>query len=303
MSDASSQSPVFPDDVDVAIVSHNGRATLPRLLQCLAAAGAPPERIVVHDVGSTDDTSAWLARDWPRVTVRRIDGNVGPNPARNRALLEATRPYVLLLDADAYVRPDAAARLRSALDPAKSVGTTVPVVVHSHDPNLIQYTAGSIHFMCEAINPWQNRPLAERGTKLSDIGTAPGVAYLIDVSVAQRIGLFDERYFLGKEDGDFCHRLVMAGYRLVEDPLAIVEHPSKPRLAWLFKWQLRNRWHFLLKNYEVRTLIILLPALAFHEVLQFGMLVLKGHVRAWWTRSETSRPGCRRCAPNGEPFR
>ncbi len=101
------------------------------------------------------------------MTVRRIDGNVGPNPARNRALLEATRPYVLLLDADAYVRPDAAARLRSALDPAKSVGTTVPVVVHSHDPNLIQYAAGSIHFMCEAINPWQNRPLAERGTKLS----------------------------------------------------------------------------------------------------------------------------------------
>jgi len=92
--------PAFPSDVDVAIVSHNGRAILPRVLDRLRAAGAPHDRIAVYDVGSTDGTGEWIATDWPGVTVRRIEKNVGPDPGRNWALREATRPYLLLLDAD-----------------------------------------------------------------------------------------------------------------------------------------------------------------------------------------------------------
>ena len=55
--------PPFPADVDVAVVSHNGRATLPRLLECLAASGAPRERITIYDIASTDDSVAWLAAE------------------------------------------------------------------------------------------------------------------------------------------------------------------------------------------------------------------------------------------------
>jgi GT2 family glycosyltransferase len=273
--------PPFPADVDVAVVAFNARETLPRVLECLAASGAPRDRITVYDMASTDDSPAWLTREWPGVGLVRHPVNNGPDPGRNLALRTATRPYLLLLDADAYVRPDAPARLRAALDPAANVGTTVPVVVHTHAPETIQYAGGSMHFICEAINPWLDRPLAERGTDLRDIGAAPGVAYLIDVAVAHRIGLFDDRYFIGKEDGDFCHRLLIAGYRLVEDPRAIVEHRSKPRSAWLFPCQIRNRWHFLVRNYEARTLLLILPALVIHEPIQFVMLTLKGHLGAY----------------------
>jgi hypothetical protein len=107
------------------------------------------------------------------------------------------------------------------------------------------------------------------------------VAYLIDVAVSRRIGDFDDRYFIGKEDGDFCHRIVMAGYRLVEVGTALVEHHSKPRSAWLWPCQIRNRWHFLLKNYELRTLLLMIPALIVHEPMQFAMIVAKGQFGAY----------------------
>jgi hypothetical protein len=275
--------PPFPDDVEIGVVSHNGRATLPDLLECVRRAGAPVDRVCVYDVGSTDDTVAWLAAQWPGVTVRSLEGNVGPDPGRNWALRACTRPYLLLLDADAFLDAKAPHYLRAALDPAARVGTVTPVVVHAHDRSLVQYAGGSLHFICEAINPWLDRPLAERGTDRWDIGAAPGVALLIDVAVAHAIGMWDDRYFIGKEDGDFCHRLRMAGYRLVEEPRALAAHRSRPRTAWLFPCQIRNRWHFLLKNYEVRTLIVLAPALAVHEVIQFGVLTMKGHLGAWWT--------------------
>jgi GT2 family glycosyltransferase len=279
---ATPERPLFPDDVDVAVVSHNGRETLPRVLECLVASGAPLGRISVYDIASTDDTVSWLATAWPAVTVRRLPENVGPNPARNRALRDATRPILLLLDSDAFVRPDAAARLRDALDVRSGVGVVTPVVVHAERPSAIQYASVDLHFICEAVNRWVNRPLADRGADRADIGSAPGVALLIDVATARAIGLWDERYFMGKDDGDFCFRLRLAGYRLVEEPRAVVEHGSRPRSTWMFRYQIRNRWYFMLKNYGGRTLLVLLPALCVHELLQLGVLTVKGHLPAWW---------------------
>jgi len=95
------------------------------------------------------------------------------------------------------------------------------------------------------------------------------------------IGLFDERYFIGKEDGDFTHRMRVAGYIIRELPDALVRHRSRPRGTWLFYYQIRNRWHFMLKNYQWRTLVWILPCLVVHEPIQFAVLVAKGHARTY----------------------
>lgn len=189
---------------------------------------------------------------------------------------------LLLLDADAYLQPDAPLRLRATLDRSTGIGMVTPVVVHRDRPEVIQYAGVALHFVCEAVNPWIDRPLADRGRGRVDIGSAAGVALMIDVASARDVGLFDERYFMGKDDGDFCYRLRMAGLRLVEDGSAVVAHESRPRSAWMFRYQIRNRWYFMLKNYGFRTLLVLSPALWCHEVVQFLMLAAKGHLGAWW---------------------
>jgi len=259
-------------------------------MACLEAAGAPQDRIAVYDVGSTDGTGDWIAATWPAVTVRRLEENVGPDPGRNWALRAATRPYLLLLDGDAYIRPDVPALLRAIFEAHPRVGTTTPVAVHADDPGRLQYAGGGLHFICEAVNPYLDQPLAARGADVRAIGAAPAVALLIDRAVADHIGNWDDRYFIGKEDGDFSHRIRMGGYQLLEVPQAIVEHQVKPRSTWLFVHQIRNRWHFLLKNYEVRTLLVLSPALLVHEALQFAMLVAKGHFREWRQAVRELRP-------------
>src|SRR3989442_3685080 len=167
-----------------------------------------------------------------------------------------------------------------AADPAIKVGS--PIVVHAHAPDLIQYADGGLHFMCEAINPWLDRPLAERGTAPKDVGVAPACGLLIDRAAAFEVGLFDERYFIGKEDGDFTHRIRLAGYRILEVPDACVLHHSRPRGTWLFYYQIRNRWHFMLKNYQWRTLVAILPCLAIHEPLQLLAIHAAGHGRTYW---------------------
>ena len=126
-------------------------------------------------------------------------------------------------------------------------------------------------------HPLMNRPLAERGDDPRDVTVASTCALLLDRAAAIEIGLFDERYFIGKEDGDFTHRCVMAGYRILELPQAQVFHYSRPRGTWLFYYQIRNRWHFMLKNYQVSTLLLIVPPLILHEALQAAVLIAKGH--------------------------
>jgi GT2 family glycosyltransferase len=264
-------------DVDVAIVAHDNQAALPATLASLVEAGCPPGHVSVVDVASTDGTGQWLARDWPLVRVRRLDRNDGPSPGRNVGITEATRRFVLLMDADVRVQPKSVKLLRSAMLADSTIKVGSPIVVHAGKPDLIQYAGGAMHYICEAVNPWLDRPLSERGLEPQDIGAAPTCALLLDRLAALEVGLFDERYFIGKEDGDFTHRVKMAGYKIWEVPQALVLHNSRPRGAWLFYYQIRNRWHFILKNYQVRTLLFLIPPLLVYEPLQFFVLVAKGH--------------------------
>lgn len=267
----------FPDDVDVTIVAHDSWTTLPDTLRSLVHAGCPPDRMTVVDVASGDETRARLAAEWPAVRVIELSRNDGPNPGRNLAFIRSRRRFVLLMDPDVQVDPETIDRLHAGMLGDSTVKVASPIVVHLAKPETIQYAGGALHYLCEAVNPWHDRPLSERGRTPASIGAAPACALLIDRDAAIQAGLFDERYFLGKDDGDFIHRMRVAGHTVLEVPDAIVRHRSRPRGTGLFYYQIRNRWHFILKNYEWRTIVGLLPVLLIHEPLQFVVLCLKGH--------------------------
>ena len=192
----------------------------------------------------------------------------------------------------------------TAMATDRSIKIGSPIVVHQNAPDTIQYAGGSLHFICEAINPWLDRPLAQRGREPADVNVAPTCGLLLDREAAIDVGLFDERYFIGKEDGDFTHRIRVAGYRIAEPAEALLLHRSRPRGSWLFYFQIRNRWHFMLKNYEWLTLLLILPCLLDLRAAAVGRPppegarphLLAGRGRAagdaagLWARSRTGAP-------------
>ena len=167
--------PDFPSDVAVAIVSHNNLGPLPKTLESLAAAGCPQSQIAVVDVASTDGTGDWLRANWPGITQHRLEKNDGPSPGRNVGILRAEKPFVFLMDADVFIRPDTVQLLKAEMDRDANIKIGSPIVVHASRPDVIQYAGGALHYICEAVNPWMDRPLAERGSEPMDIGAAPTV--------------------------------------------------------------------------------------------------------------------------------
>jgi hypothetical protein len=97
-----------PLDVAVVIPAFNAGRFLDQALASVAGQTRTPVAVVVADDGSSDDT-AQRARRWQDhlpIQVVRLESNVGPGPARHRAILATDAPLLALLDADDLWLPD-----------------------------------------------------------------------------------------------------------------------------------------------------------------------------------------------------
>ena len=94
-----------PPLVSVVIASYNAARTLPATLESVLAQSYANLEVIVVDDGSTDDTPALLARQFPRVScIRKTNG--GLPTARNCGCLAANGDFIALMDADDICHPD-----------------------------------------------------------------------------------------------------------------------------------------------------------------------------------------------------
>lgn len=118
--DTSAQHPQPSVAITVIIPAYNYAHYLPRALDSVFRQSFPPVRIVVVDDGSTDDTPAVLEHYLAKapatpelLTFRQI--NQGPSAARNHGIRQAIGDYIVFLDADDALLPDALHQLASAI--------------------------------------------------------------------------------------------------------------------------------------------------------------------------------------------
>jgi len=95
------------------------------------------------------------------------------------------------------------------------------------------------------LGRWQ----AERSEAMTppgwrEIDYISGCAMMIRRGVFEKIGLFDERYFLYFEDADFCLRAKKAGFKIAVEPKSVIVHQLKEGKKKPF-WQ---RWQLVKSN-------------------------------------------------------
>ncbi|MEP6962845.1 MAG: glycosyltransferase, partial [Acidobacteriota bacterium] len=101
-----------PPGISVIIPTRNGRELLERCLPGLAAAG----EIIIVDNGSTDDTSKWLAREYPSAILEHCSQPLAFSAAMNRGIGRARYSHICALNNDMVVEPGFLEALRSAFD-------------------------------------------------------------------------------------------------------------------------------------------------------------------------------------------
>ena len=106
--------------VAVVVPVHNRPVLITRALDSIARQTRPPERVIVVDDASSDDTVASIRR-WQQAHTLPLDvlvqpHNQGPAAARNLAMRQADTDYIALLDSDDEYLPSALAAMAGALD-------------------------------------------------------------------------------------------------------------------------------------------------------------------------------------------
>lgn len=153
------------------------------------------EMIVVDDASTDRETIAYMAElalDTD-VDVVRMPENSGPSVARNCGLERSTGRYVLPVDADNVLLPDAVERLVAQLQGA---GEHVGYIY----PNVQYFGNREDYFEPPAFNPW----LLTRGNFADNCS-------LIDREVFDHGFRYPEDIFLGHEDWDFFLTLTSHG--------------------------------------------------------------------------------------------
>lgn len=110
-----SSAPVPAPVCSVCIANYNGVRVLGDCIESvLAQQGALAVEIIVHDDASTDDSVAWIRDRYPNAELLAADENAGFCVANNRMVAQARGEFVLLLNNDAALYPDALASLVAA---------------------------------------------------------------------------------------------------------------------------------------------------------------------------------------------
>lgn len=216
--------------LSILVVSYNVREALGRCLLSIH----PDTDVVVVDNASKDGSAELVARDFPWVKLVAQSANGGFSHAVNAAARRATGDVFLLLNPDARLLPGTQNRIAQSLEARPEVDIV----------GFRQVDVSGRFQLAVGPPPWlwaeMLRKLVQSRLDAGAAGTGwwldrllgqpravpwvAGSSLLVRRPAFDRVGGFDEGYFLYFEDIDFCLRVRRHGGGIVYDPTVTVAH-------------------------------------------------------------------------------
>jgi hypothetical protein len=211
--------------IDVVIISWNDGDLLPDAVSSCWASVDVHLRVIVVDNGS--DPPVVVPEP---VHLIRNSANRGVAPARNQGAAVVTAPYVCFLDSDARLEPGCLVALAEQLELVKDAGVAVPVFAGQHPTA----SAGRAPGLADKLRRLANRTdlyraMGDVSQTAWDVDFGIGACLLARTDAFRAVGGFDESFFYGPEDVDFCLRVKERGWRVLQVRDATCVHPPRRR--------------------------------------------------------------------------
>lgn len=289
--------------VTVVIPNYNGVRFLKTCLDSLEEQTAKEFEVLVVDNGSTDESVAYIQRNYPWVHILPLEENTGFCGGVNAGIQAATTPYVLLLNNDVEVAPDFVEQMHKAIRRSERVFSVSSKMVQFYDRRKID-DAGDLYCLLGwAFQRGVGHKINESAyQKHSRIFSACGGAAIYRRSVFEEIGYFDEMHFAYLEDLDVGYRARIAGYENIYCPKAVVYHIGSGTTGSKYntfkvKLSARNSFYLAYKNMPAAQLLLNAVPLAighgikwaFFRKIGFGSAYAEGLLEGIRTRKQCKK--------------
>ena len=229
-------------EVTIIVVNFNtGEETIACVASALHDLGAVRSEVFVVDNASSDGSAQRLGGD-PAITLIANETNRGFGAAVNQAARQAKAPLLWILNPDCRVLPGAYGALLDTLERHSECAIAAPQLLNADgstqasargEPDAWTGLFGR-HGLMTKLFPQsaaarRNLPAADlvaSGVDSAEVPWVMGAAMLVRREPFDRVGRFDENYFLYWEDADLCRRLRIAGCTTRYVPRARVRHPG-----------------------------------------------------------------------------
>lgn len=289
-------------DLSIIIVSWNVRALLAQCLTALQASlaqAALQGEIIVIDNASSDQSAAMVRECFPDVILVETGANLGYTGGNNLGLGRAQGEFILILNPDTAVAPEALGRLVAFLKGHPTVGLVGPALCNpdgTHQASrrrfpsllvgLIESTSLQPHLAW--LPPLKRFVMADQpADQPHPVDWLVGAALLVRREVVEMVGRFDDDFFMYFEELDWQRRMKAAGWSIWYLPTAQVVHhegaSSGQIVARRHMLFATSKIHYYRKWFGPRTaqgLRAWLLALCAWELAIESLKLLVGHKRA-----------------------
>ncbi len=266
----------------IITVNYNGKKDTLEFLESLKKLKTKDCELktVVVDNGSTDGLVEELVKNYPEVLVLQNGQNLGFAGGYNRGIEYARiwgADYFLIMNNDCLIKDaNLLEELIKTAQADKNIGLVSPKIYFAagfefHKDRYAKNDQGKVIWYAGGKFDWDNIRSVHRGIDEIDKGQynnaeetdlITGACILIKKKVFEKIGLFDEKYFLYFEDSDFVKRASDEGFRKFYNGSVAIYHKVSQSTgvgsAITDYYHTRNRLFFGMKYGNFRTKFALL---------------------------------------------
>lgn len=286
-------------ELTVTICSWNTRDDLRACLRSLEEVRSEAEfEVIVVDNNSGDFSADMVSEEFPWVRLERLFKNLGFAGGHNHAIALRKAPHAFPLNSDTIVHPGALRRLLDFAHANEHYGIIGPKLLNPD---------GTLQMSCRRFpNPvaalFRNTPIGKLfpnnrftraylmedldHSKQCEVDWVSGAAFLVRKEVIDKVGVFDEAYFMFCEDVDWCWRTWKAGFKVVYYPDAVITHAigrstdkAPNRMIGRFH---RSMFRFYVKNMLPQNFVLGRPfawaGAGFAIILRASVFILKNKI-------------------------
>jgi len=218
-----------------------------------------------------------------QITFIQNELNLGFARAHNRIfkkiLSETDAEFIALLNNDAFAKPDWLEKLLNCAQKYNAGMVSSKMLFHER-PHLIN-NLGHKFLNTGEILPIAWEQPANSHNEVTENAGASGGACLYSTKMLKEIGLFDEYFVTGYEDAELGLRAMLAGYKLMYEPKAIVTHRVGASINKVrdYKYALKLQLDLLYTYFKLMptgTIIANMPFVLIRTIILFLLFSLWG---------------------------
>lgn len=214
--------------ISVVIVTYNNQNEIDNCLKSIFNKTSEVEIIIV-DSDSKDDTRVLIKKYKNKVKLIELQENLGFGKACNLGVKKATGEYLIFLNPDTVIlEKDFFASLATYLELNIEYGLIGPRIV-----NRDKTIQKSVRHLPTALGAFKEYILGQKGAydfyqpvcqSLCEVESLVGACIVIKKDVFEKLGGFDNKYFMYFEDLELCRSIRKTGLKVGYLPNLEIEH-------------------------------------------------------------------------------